>query len=154
MNIDKQESQPVHVLLVEDNEGDILLIKEALMQEQKPHQFEICRNGMQAIEWLEHQVMHHPANLPQLIFLDINLPKKNGQEVLQFIKGNTALLHIPVIMLSTSSYHRDVLTSYQNLANCYITKPVDADAFMDTILKVENFWLEVAELPHVTPGVS
>jgi chemotaxis family two-component system response regulator Rcp1 len=154
MNLDNQNPKPIQVLLVEDNEGDILLIKEALMQEQKPHQFEICRNGMQAIEWLEEQAIHHPDQLPQLIFLDINLPKKNGQEVLQFIKGNIALRHIPVIMLTTSSYHNDILTSYQNLANCYITKPVDADAFMETISKVEAFWLQVAQLPKINNATS
>lgn len=154
MNLDKQNEKPTQVLLVEDNEGDILLIKEALLQEQKPHHFEICRNGMQAIEWLENQVQNHPEHLPQLIFLDINLPKKNGQEVLQFIKGHEDLRHIPVIMLSTSSYHIDILTSYQNMANCYITKPVDADAFMDTISKVEAFWLQVVQLPKINNAAS
>jgi chemotaxis family two-component system response regulator Rcp1 len=154
MNLDNQQTQPIHVLLVEDNEGDILLIKEALMQAQKPHQFDICRNGMQAMEWLENQTLHHPDQLPDLIFLDINLPKKNGQEVLQFIKGNAAIRHIPVIMLTTSSYQNDILTSYQNMANCYITKPVDASAFMETIAKVETFWLEIAQLPQINPAVS
>jgi CheY-like chemotaxis protein len=154
MNLEKQNENPIQVLLVEDNEGDILLIKEALLQEQKPHHFEICRNGMQAIEWLEDQAKNHPELLPQLIFLDINLPKKNGQEVLQYIKGNIALKHIPVIMLTTSSYHNDILTSYQNMANCYITKPVDAEAFMDTISKVEAFWLQVAQLPKINNAAS
>lgn len=149
MNLENQNPQPLQILLVEDNEGDILLIKEALLQKQETHQFEICRNGMQAIEWLEDKVQNHPEQLPQLIFLDINLPKKNGQEVLQFIKGNIGLKHIPVIMLSTSSYHKDILTSYQNMANCYIVKPVDADAFMETISKLEAFWFQVAQLPKI-----
>jgi CheY-like chemotaxis protein len=140
--------KPIRVLLIEDNEGDILLFKEALDQRDNPCALEVLRNGMLAIEWLESKASLSPQDLPQLIFLDINLPKKNGQEVLSFIKNDPRISHIPVIMLTTSSYPKDVITSYQNRANCYITKPVDADEFLKTINRIEDFWLHLACLPE------
>lgn len=134
------------ILLVEDNEGDILLTREALEHSDKLRQIDVVKNGSEALKYLE---MHSgkDASIPDLIFLDINLPKMNGQEVLQFIKKNEQLKHIPVIMLTTSSSHKDILSSYMNGANSYITKPVDVNAYMDTISKVEDYWYEISKLP-------
>jgi CheY-like chemotaxis protein len=134
------------ILLVEDNEGDILLTREALEHSEKLRQIDVVKNGSEALKYLEMN-SGKDAAIPDLIFLDINLPKMNGQEVLQFIKKNEQLKYIPVIMLTTSSSHKDILSSYMNGANSYITKPVDVNAYMDTISKVVDYWYEISKLP-------
>lgn len=139
------------LLLVEDNEGDILLTKEALESVNIPISIEIAKNGMMAIEWLNEKLLHEKHKLPEIIFLDINLPKKNGHEVLSFIKNHPDLKHIPTIMLTTSSYEKDISHSYSNQANCYITKPVDAMEYIEIVGKMMDFWLNIAKIPETKP---
>ena len=136
-----------HILLVEDNEGDILLTREALEARKLISKIDIAKNGVLAIDFLENILSNEGALLPDLILLDINLPKKNGQEVLQFIKTHNSLKQIPVIMLTTSSSDRDIIASYRNHANCYIMKPVDVGNFMEAITKIEDFWFTTVKLP-------
>ena len=136
-----------HILLVEDNEGDILLTREALEARKLISKIDIAKNGVLAIDFLETILSNEGALLPDLILLDINLPKKNGQEVLQFIKNHNSLKQIPVIMLTTSSSDRDIIASYRNHANCYIMKPVDVGNFMEAITKIEDFWFTTVKLP-------
>ncbi len=137
----------IHVLLVEDNEGDIILTKEALEEGKLVNKISIARDGKEALDFLEKKQPFEEADAPDLILLDVNLPKKNGHEVLQFIKTTDAYKHIPVIMLTTSSSHRDINVSYTNHANCYITKPVEVDEFFKVLLQIENFWVNIVKLP-------
>jgi CheY-like chemotaxis protein len=139
--------KPIDILLVEDNDGDILLTKEALESKSMINHLAIAKNGVEAIAYVTDMLENTSMIFPDLILLDINLPKKNGHEVLDFIKSHEHLKQIPVIMLTTSSADKDVLISYQKHANCYITKPVDINSFMDTISKVEDFWTSVVSLP-------
>ncbi len=138
----------LNILLVEDNAGDIILTKDALEERRMVGHLEIAKNGLIAIEYLDNILISNSQNLPDLILLDINLPKKNGLEVLIHIKSNENLRHIPVIMLTTSSSEKDIISSYKHYANCYITKPVNIDEFSNTIEKIEDFWMNVAQLPN------
>lgn len=141
--------KPIHILLVEDNEGDILLTTEALHERKIINLITVLKDGKQAIDYLLEQVETVNGDLPDLLLLDINLPKKNGHEVLEFIKSHPLLKHLPVIILTTSSSIVDINKSYQNYANCYITKPVEVDDFMDAISKIENFWINLVKLPDL-----
>jgi CheY-like chemotaxis protein len=136
------------ILLIEDNEGDILLTEEAINTNKTVSEISIAKNGMLAIKQLENIIESKKEILPDIILLDINLPKKNGQEVLTFIKSNEELKQIPVIMFTTSSTEKDIITSYKNHANCFITKPVDLNDFMITISKIEDFWFNCVKLPN------
>jgi hypothetical protein len=137
----------INILLVEDNEGDILLTMEALESGKLINNIDVTRNGELAISFLMNILENPEKELPELILLDINLPKKNGQDVLHFIKEHDSLKHIPVIMLTTSSNEKDVMASYRNHANCYITKPIDVNSFMSIIAKLEEFWISIVKLP-------
>lgn len=138
---------PIHILLVEDNEGDILLTTEALAEGKIVNRISVVRDGKEAIDFLDAKDPYLERELPNLVLLDVNLPRKNGHEVLQYIKESQDLKHIPVIMLTTSSSERDILISYKNHANCYITKPVEVDNFLDVVTSIENFWISVVQLP-------
>lgn len=135
----------IHLLLVEDNEGDILLITEALIETGAVDKITVHKDGKSAMDFF--QGIKGKSNVPDLIVLDINLPKKNGFEVLNFIKQRTETQQIPVIMLTTSSAERDIETAYRACANCYITKPIDAAAFKEAITKVQDFWLSTVSIP-------
>ncbi len=137
----------INILLIEDNEGDVLLTREALESSSIIGELEVKKNGELAINYLLSLISDRSKDLPDLIFLDINLPKKNGHEVLQFIKSNELLKHLPVIMLTTSSSDYDIMTSYKNQANCFIMKPVDINSFMEVIGKVIEFWCSISLLP-------
>lgn len=137
----------IHILLVEDNEGDILLTTEALNEGKINNTLTIARDGWEAIQLLSKQAEQGIKALPDLVLLDVNLPKMNGHEVLENIKSNDKLKHIPVIMLTTSSSEADVFKSYQNHANCYITKPVDVNNFLDVVASIEDFWISIVQLP-------
>ncbi len=139
--------KPVHILLVEDNEGDILLIREAFEEAKLVITISIAKDGEKAIKFLEKQDDYKDEKTPDLIILDVNLPRKNGHEVLCHIKQSTTLKHLPVIMLTTSSSERDISLSYKNHANCYITKPVDVEDFLKAVLSIENFWISLVQLP-------
>lgn len=136
-----------HILLVEDNEGDILLTIEALEERKIINEISVVRNGKEALDFVFKQGKYTDALAPDLILLDVNLPMKNGHEVLQVIKSHEQTRKIPVIMLTTSSSEKDINLSYEHHANCYITKPVDIDAFMAAINSIEEFWIQLVTLP-------
>ena len=137
----------IHILLVEDNEGDILLATEALRAGKIANEISVVKDGQDAIDFLQRTNGYESAIIPDLILLDINLPKIDGKEVLSVIKQDEKLRVIPVVVLTTSSAQEDILDAYYNHANCYITKPVDLDKFLDIVHKIENFWLSVVRLP-------
>lgn len=136
-----------HILMIEDNEGDVLLAKEAFNQSKVPVRVSVAFDGAAGIEYLESQLLKDRPDLPDLILLDINLPKKSGHEVLAFIKSHSEFKQIPVVMMSTSSLSMDVKRSYANHANSFITKPLDLEDFLKAISEVEYYWLRVAKLP-------
>ncbi|MEO6405867.1 MAG: response regulator [Ferruginibacter sp.] len=138
----------IHILLVEDNEGDIMLTTEALEEGKIANKITIVKDGKHAIDFLTKKGGYENATLPDLVLLDINLPKKNGHEVLQYIKHSEDLKQIPVIMLTTSSSEKDILESYKNYVNCYITKPVDVNDFIKAVAKIEDFWINIVNLPR------
>ena len=137
----------IHILLVEDNEADILLTKEALHDLKILVNLSVVNDGEKAIHFIEKKGNYAETATPDLILLDVNLPKKNGHEVLQFIKENEFYKHIPVIMLTTSSSQIDINTSYNNHANCFITKPIEVKDFLKVIATIENFWISIVKLP-------
>lgn len=137
----------VNILLVEDNEGDIVLAREAFREGKVLNKIDVVRDGQEALDYLQRSGKYAEAQVPDLILLDINLPKLDGKEVLAVIKTDPVLKLIPVIMLTTSSAHQDIIASYFNHANCYITKPVDLDKFMSVVHKIESFWLSIVKLP-------
>lgn len=133
----------IHILLVEDNEGDIILTIEALKESKIRNKVSIVKDGEQAI----NRLCQTGAELPDLILMDINLPRINGKEVLAKIKNHDRLKVIPVVMLTTSSAEKDIMESYSNHANCYITKPVDINKFLTVIHSIEDFWLTIVKIP-------
>lgn len=142
--------KPIHILLVEDNEGDIILTLEAFEEWNTTNHITVAKDGQAAIDFFGNNSEHAP--LPDLVLLDINLPKMNGHEVLKFIKSEGRLKHIPVIMLTTSSSATDIKLAYDNYANCYITKPDEVDTFLKVVCAIENFWITIVKLPsNITP---
>lgn len=139
--------KPINILLIEDNEGDIILTTDALKEFTIPNTVSVMRDGWEGLQYVENSGKYQDKPEPDLILLDINLPKINGHEFLSKIKSNNSKNHIPIVVFSTSSAPSDILTCYQNQANCYISKPVDVDDFGRVLLSIENFWLSVAKLP-------
>lgn len=137
----------IDILLVEDNEGDIVLTMEALDDARILNKVSVKRDGAEALDYLFNLAEHLPNDLPDLILLDINLPKIDGKEVLNQIKTHPVLKKIPVVMLTTSSSEGDILESYNNHANCYIIKPVDLNKFFNIVKAIENFWVTIVKLP-------
>lgn len=141
---------PVHapeILLVEDSPADVRLTREALADARIPNRLRVAADGVEAIEILRRQGVHRDETRPNLILLDLNLPKKDGREVLAEIKADAELSRIPVIVLTTSRAQEDILHSYQLHANAYVSKPVGFQAFLDAVRSLESFWLTVATLP-------
>lgn len=141
--------EPIHILLVEDNEGDIFLTTEALHESKIANQLSIVRDGWEAMQFLEKKGNYRHISIPDLILLDVNLPKMNGHEVLIAVKSNESIKHIPIIMLTTSSSEKDIFQSYKNYVNCYITKPIDAGDFLKLVASIEHFWISIVTLPKV-----
>jgi CheY-like chemotaxis protein len=137
----------VHILLVEDNEGDIMLTTEALEDKRVVNKVSVVKNGKEAVDFVFGQGKYKDSEKPDLILLDVNLPLKNGHEVLQEIKSKDETRHIPVIMLTTSSSEQDINLSYKHHANCFITKPVAIQEFLDAVSSIEDFWLQLVKLP-------
>jgi two-component system, chemotaxis family, response regulator Rcp1 len=138
---------PIEILLVEDNLGDIRLTTEAFKEGRLLNNITVMRDGVEALLYLRSQGKYSDAKRPDLILLDLNLPKKDGRAVLADIKADQDLMHIPVIILTTSEAEQDILRSYQLHANCYITKPVDMEQFMKVIRYVEGYWFSIVRLP-------
>ncbi len=136
----------VHILLVEDNEGDIVLTLEAFEESKILNKFSVVRNGKEAIDFLFRRPPFQDAKEPDIVLLDINLPLKSGIEVLQEVKSDDRVKHIPVIMLTTSSSEKDISLSYKHNANCYITKPVEVSKFLEAVNAIEHFWLQIVSL--------
>jgi CheY-like chemotaxis protein len=138
---------PIEILMVEDSPGDVRLTREALRDAKMLNHISVAEDGVEAMAFLRREGSYADAPRPDLIFLDLNLPRKDGREVLAEIKSDPALADIPIVVLTTSEAEQDVLRSYQLHANCYVTKPVDLDQFMTVIKSVESFWLTIARLP-------
>ena len=138
---------PIEILLVEDNPADVRLTQEALREGKVKNSLNVARDGTEALAFLRRQGPHASAPRPDLILLDLNLPKKDGREVLAEIKSDDELKTIPVVVLTTSSAELDILKSYSLHANCYITKPVDLEQFVSVVKAIDDFWLTVVRLP-------
>jgi two-component system, chemotaxis family, response regulator Rcp1 len=140
-------SRPVEILLVEDNPGDVRLTIEALKEGKLLNHVSVAEDGVEALSFLRQEGQYAGRPLPDLILLDLNLPKKDGREVLAEIKEDRKLRHIPVVVLTTSVAEHDVLRTYDLHANCYINKPVDLEQFIEIVKSVGNFWFSVVMLP-------
>jgi chemotaxis family two-component system response regulator Rcp1 len=141
-------SAPIEVLLVEDSPGDVRLTREALKDAKMHISLQVVPDGIEALAFLRREKQYAEAPRPDLILLDLNLPRKDGRDVLKEIKESDALMSIPVVILTTSSSEEDVKRSYQLHANCYITKPVDLEGFIKVVKSIDNFWLSVVKLPR------
>ena len=141
------ENRPVEILLVEDNPGDERLTREALKEGKVYSNLHWVKDGVEAMEFLRRQGKYSSVPRPDIILLDLNLPKKDGREVLQDIKNDEALKRIPVVVLTTSKAEEDVLRTYNLHANCYVTKPVDLEKFIVVVKSIDVFWLTVVTLP-------
>jgi chemotaxis family two-component system response regulator Rcp1 len=145
------DATPLEVLLVEDSPGDVRLTQEAFKDAKVHINFHVASDGTEAMAFLRREGPYANAPRPDLVLLDLNLPRKDGREVLAEIKESPELKTIPVVVLTTSSFEADILRSYESHANCYITKPVDLDGFLTVVKSIDSFWLSVVELPH-QPG--
>ncbi len=140
--------RPVEILLVEDNPGDVRLTVEALKEGKVRNNLHVAVDGVDALDFLKRRGKHATAVRPDIILLDLNLPKKDGREVLAEIKAVDDLKRIPVVVLTTSKAEEDIIKTYNLHANCYITKPVDLDNFMQVVKTIEDFWLTIVKLPN------
>ena len=140
--------KPFHILLVEDSPADVLLTKEALSDSKLLVELHVAENGMQAMEFLRHNGAYSEAPTPDLVLLDLNLPLKDGREVLAEVKADPHLRSIPVVVLTTSQAEEDVLRAYGLHANCYITKPVDFESFVNVVRSIQQFWFSIVTLPR------
>jgi chemotaxis family two-component system response regulator Rcp1 len=139
---------PIEILLVEDNPGDVRLTREALKDGKVSNNLHVVEDGEEAMLFLRQRGKFLGAARPDLILLDLNLPKKDGREVLREIKTDENLKRIPVVILTTSSAEEDVLKTYNDYANCYVTKPMVFDQFINAVKSIENFWLSIVKLPN------
>lgn len=137
----------VEILLVEDNPADARLVKEAFKHSKIKTTIYVAEDGFEAMKFLKNEERYAEESKPDIILLDLNLPRKDGREVLKEIKENEYLKLIPVVILTTSLAEEDIINTYKNNANCYITKPVDLDQFISVIRSIQDFWLSKVELP-------
>jgi chemotaxis family two-component system response regulator Rcp1 len=144
----RDNSSAINILLVEDNPGDIRLTKEVLKEGKIQNNLSVVTDGEEALLFLKKTGQYANAITPDIILLDLNLPKKDGREVLSEIKADPDLKCIPVIVLTTSAAEKDILNMYSNHANCYITKPVDFNQFINVVRSIEEFWLTIVKLPN------
>jgi len=138
---------PIEILLVEDSPTDVMLVQEAFEYHKVGNKLHVVTDGVQAMSFLHREPPYQDVAAPGLILLDLNLPKKNGREVLHEIKGDAVLKCIPVVVLTTSKAEEDVLRSYRLHANCYVAKPVDFEKFTDVVRGIRDFWFTVVTLP-------
>jgi CheY-like chemotaxis protein len=144
---EQELAPPIEILIVEDNPGDVRLTKEALREGKVYNNLHWAKDGVEALEFLRREGRHANAPRPDIILLDLNLPRKDGREVLSEIKTDDRLKQIPVVVLTTSKAEQDVLRSYELHANCYVTKPVDLEKFIVVVQSIDRFWLTVVTLP-------
>ena len=140
-------ARPVEVLLVEDNPGDVRLTREALKDGKVSNNLSLAQDGVEALRFLRREGPYAEAPRPDVVLLDLNLPKKDGRQVLQEMKQDPALRTIPVVILTSSDAERDIAGAYELQANCYITKPVDLDQFITVVKSFEDFWFTIVKLP-------
>ena len=141
------DGKAIEILLVEDNPGDARLAKEALRESKLRNNLNIVVDGVEAMDYLHKKGKYADATTPDLVLLDLNLPKKDGREVLAEVKADDKLKRIPVVILTTSTAEEDVLKTYDLHANCYISKPIDLDQFMKVVKSIEDFWTTIVKLP-------
>jgi two-component system, chemotaxis family, response regulator Rcp1 len=144
---DLKNIKAVEILLVEDSPGDVRLTVEALKEAKVINNLSVVQDGVEAMDFLQQKGSYKDATRPDIILLDLNLPRKDGREVLAEVKNNPQLKQIPVVVLTTSRSEQDILQAYDLHANCYITKPVDFKQFMNVVKSIEDFWLTVVKLP-------
>ena len=140
-------SKPIEILLIEDSTTDILITQEALHEARLPNHLNIVEDGVKALDFLRQIGSYAQAPRPDLILLDLNLPRKNGQEVLAEIKNDPGLQQIPIVVLTTSSAEEDIIKAYALHANCYVVKPLDFISFVEVIRSIRHFWFTVVTLP-------
>ena len=141
---------PIEVLLVEDSEADAVMVEETLLESKLKMELNVVHDGVEAMRYLRKEGKYQSRRVPDLIILDLNLPKKDGREVLAEIKEDDRLKQIPVVVLTTSSAEEDIVRSYKLHANCYITKPLDFNQFAKIVASIESFWFTIAKLPPIT----
>ena len=152
--MNETRGRPVKILLVEDSETDIDLFRETMEESKIWNELSVVKDGVEAIEFLRREGPYGDAMVPDIILLDLNMPRMSGQEVLAAIKEDPALKHIPVVVLTSSKAESDIVKSYRLHANCYVTKPLGLDQFSEIVHAIENFWFSVVKLPgngDVTP---
>ena len=142
-----RDPQPVEVLLVEDDPGDVLMTREAFEENKVANRLTVMSDGVSAMAYLRKEGEHGDAPTPDLVLLDLNLPRMDGREVLAAMKSDEVLRRIPVVVLTTSEAEEDVLRSYSLHANAYVTKPVDFDRFIDVVRQIDDFFVSVVRLP-------
>jgi CheY-like chemotaxis protein len=141
------EGSPIDVLLIEDDPGDILITREAFEHHKIHNTLHVARDGQEGLDYLHQRGQHEGAQRPDLILLDLNLPKYDGRQLLEQIKSDPELCHIPLVVLTTSAAEEDILRSYRLHANAYVTKPVGFDEFMNVIRQIDEFFVQVVRLP-------
>jgi CheY-like chemotaxis protein len=146
------ENIPVEILLVEDNLADVRLTIEALKEGRISNNLSVARDGLEAMEFLHKAGKFADSPAVDLILLDLNLPKKDGREVLAEIKADPDLKSIPVVVMTTSKAEEDIIKSYNLHANCYVVKPIDFDKFIEVVKAIENFWVSIVTIPHRSSG--
>ena len=142
------KGKPIEILLVEDNSGDTRLTVEAMKEAKIRNQMHVVKDGVEAIKFLHKEGEYSDMPRPDLILLDLNLPRMSGREVLTTIKGDPDLRSIPVVILTVSRNEEDILRSYEHHANCYVTKPLDLEAFIEVLKGIEHFWFTIVQLPQ------
>ena len=147
MSSNGNDNQAIVILLVEDNPGDTRLVIEAMREAKLENYIHVVEDGIEAMQFLRREGRFGDAPRPDLILLDLNLPKKDGRAVLAEVKADPVLKRIPVVVLTTSQAEEDVLRAYDLHANCYITKPVDMEQFMKVVAQIDDFWVRVVTLP-------
>jgi len=144
-----KDVKPFCILLVEDNPGDVRLLQEGLREDKLLYKMHVARDGEEAMDFLRRRGEYSGAPRPDLILLDLNLPKKDGREVLAEVKSDPRLKKIPVVVLTTSDAEQDILMTYESYASCYITKPVNLEQFIKVVKSIESFWFTIVKLPQV-----
>jgi CheY-like chemotaxis protein len=140
-------AKPIDILLIEDNPGDVRLTREALKEAKVRNTLQVVQDGEEAMAYLQRVGRYKDATRPDVIFLDLNLPRKTGLEVLKDVKADNDLRRIPIVVITTSSAEQDIIRSYDLHANCYVTKPVDLGQFLEVVKSIDEFWLTIVRLP-------